>query len=80
MICGARCTVMRSPGCRSDQVCMSKCTLAPISTRPMAVSVMLSTPLSGMTIGRLERVWGATGTSTMAFMPGCRMGPLADSE
>ena len=58
---------------------MSKCTLAPTSTRPMAVSVMLSTPLSGITMGRFDKVCGATGTSTMAFMPGCRMGPLADS-
>src|SRR3546814_1185654 len=77
---GAQRTSMRSPGWQSDQVCMSKCTLAPDSTRPRAVIVMVRVPLSGMTIGRFDRVCGATGTSTIALTRGCRMGPLADSE
>src|SRR3546814_8048848 len=51
----ARRTSMRSPAWQSDQVCMSKWTLAPDSTRPRAVTVRLRVPLSGSTIGRLDR-------------------------
>ena len=44
------------------------------------VMVMPSVPLSGMTMGRFDRVCGATGTSSRASSLGCRMGPLADRE
>lgn len=71
---------MRSPGWQSDQVCISKCTLAPDSTRPNAVMVRLRVPESGSTIGRLDKVCGATGTSNMALSLGCKMGPLTDKE
>mgnify|MGYP000948779787 CR=1 FL=1 len=41
---------------------------------------MRTGPLSGSTMGRLLSVWLAMGTSTQPAMPGCRMGPPADSE
>ena len=54
---------------------MSKLTLA---SRPATIS-MPTSPLSGTTIGRFERSCGAIGTSAQPEMPGCRIGPPADS-
>ncbi len=54
---------------------MSKLTLA---SRPATISMTIS-PVSGSTIGRFDRSCGAIGTSTQPAMPGCRIGPPADS-
>ena len=54
---------------------MSKFTLA---SRPATISIATS-PESGTTIGRFERSCGAIGTTTQPAMPGCRIGPPAES-
>src|SRR3954454_12038378 len=54
---------------------MSKFTLA---SRPATISMLMSRA-SGSTMGRLDRSCGAIGTSTQPAMPGCRIGPPADS-
>jgi hypothetical protein len=55
--------------------CMSKLTL---TSRPATTSTRTS-PVSGSTIGRFDRSCGAIGTSTQPLMPGCRIGPPAES-
>ena len=48
------------------------------ASRP-ATTVMRISPWSGTTMGRFDSVCDAIGTMTQPPMPGCRMGPPADS-
>jgi hypothetical protein len=55
------------------QDCMSKLALA---SRPATISMAMLG--SASTMGRLDKVWGAIGTSTQPGMDGCSKGPPAD--
>ena len=68
-------TTMRSPWCSEVIDCMSKLALA---SRPATISMAISTE-SASTIGRLDSVCGAIGTSAQAGTMGCSSGPPADS-
>ena len=48
------------------------------ASRPATIE-MRTSPESGSTIGRFDNVCEAIGTSTQPAMPGCRIGPPADS-